>query len=69
VEVQDLYLAGDKAAASKAIPLELVEQVAMVGPPEKIREELEVWEQTVVTTLLVSGPPKALELIADIVNG
>lgn len=69
VEVQDRYLAGDKTEAAKAIPLELVEQVALVGPPDKIRSELEVWERTVVTTLLVSGPPPALRLIADIVNG
>lgn len=69
VKVQDLYLEGRKDEAAKAIPLEVVESVAMVGPAAKIKEELEVWEQTVVTTLLVSGPPKALKLIADIVNG
>ncbi|MEM8902232.1 MAG: LLM class flavin-dependent oxidoreductase, partial [Actinomycetota bacterium] len=69
VKVQDLYLDGRKDEAAQAIPLELVESVALVGPPDKIKEELEVWERTVVTTLLVSGPPQALKLIADVVNG
>ncbi len=68
-KVQELYLAGRKDEASAAIPLEVVEDVALVGPVDKIREELPRWESTVVTTLLVSGPPKALRIIADIVNG
>ena len=38
VKVQDLYLAGKKAEAAAAIPLAMVEDVALVGPLDKIRE-------------------------------
>ena len=40
-KVQELYLAGRKDEAAAAIPLAMVEDVALVGPPEKIRDELE----------------------------
>ena len=36
--VQALYLEGKKAEAAAAIPLAMVEDVALIGPPEKIRD-------------------------------
>ena len=45
-----------EAEAAAAIPLAMVEDVALVGPPEKIREELAAWRDTCLTTFLVSGP-------------
>ena len=36
-KVQELYLEGKKQEAAAAIPLEMVEDVALVGPPDKIR--------------------------------
>jgi alkanesulfonate monooxygenase SsuD/methylene tetrahydromethanopterin reductase-like flavin-dependent oxidoreductase (luciferase family) len=65
-QIQELYLAGDKAAAIAAVPLQMVEDVALVGPPAKIAEELPRWESTVITTMLLSGPPPLLELMAKL---
>ena len=67
--VQDLYLAGDKQAAAAAIPLKMVEDVALVGPPDKIRDELERWRGTCLTTMLVGGPAGMLAQYADLVLG
>lgn len=53
--VQDLYLAGRKAEAAAAIPLEMVDDVALVGPAGRVREQLTRWEPTVVTSILVQG--------------
>ncbi len=64
--VQDLYLAGHKQEAAAAIPLELVSQVSLVGTPEKIRDDLAAWEESVVTTLMVSGPAEVLPLMAEL---
>src|SRR4051795_11363421 len=50
LRVQDLYLAGKKAEAAAAIPLAMVEDVALVGPPDKIRGELERWKDSCITT-------------------
>ena len=65
-KVQELYLAGRKDDAAAAIPLAMVEDVALVGPPEKIRDELSAWQDTCITTFLVSGPASvAVELRRD----
>jgi F420-dependent oxidoreductase-like protein len=67
--VQELYLAGKKAEAAAAIPLAMVEDVALVGPPEKIRDELDQWRETCITEFLVSGPAMALPSFAELVLG
>lgn len=66
--VQDLYLAGCKDEATAAIPTSLVEDVALIGPPAKIRDELQAWEETVVTTLLVRGDAATLRRVADVLS-
>jgi alkanesulfonate monooxygenase SsuD/methylene tetrahydromethanopterin reductase-like flavin-dependent oxidoreductase (luciferase family) len=68
VKVQDLYLSGDKASAIAAIPTSLVEEVALVGPRAKVAEEIAKWEDTCLTTLLLSGPPALLREVAELVG-
>lgn len=67
--IQDLYLSGKKKEAIAAVPTKLVEELSLIGPPEKIRDELAAWEESVVTTLLVQGPAFALRTIRDVVTG
>jgi F420-dependent oxidoreductase-like protein len=66
-QIQDLYLAGKKAEATAAIPLKMVEDTSLIGPIGKIKDELPMWKDTVLTTMLVSGPPQLLETIAKVV--
>jgi F420-dependent oxidoreductase-like protein len=68
-KVQELYLAGRKQEAAAAIPLRMVEDVALVGPPPKIRAELDRWRETCLTTILVSGPAAFLPTLAELING
>ena len=65
-QIQQLYLAGRKPEAIAAVPLAMVEDVALVGPADKIAAELPRWRDTCVTTFLVQGPPPLLEQIADV---
>ena len=65
--IQELYLAGNKKEAIASIPVKMVEAFALVGPPEKIRDDLEGWKETVVTTMLVAGPVPLLRAIAELV--
>jgi F420-dependent oxidoreductase-like protein len=67
-KIQELYLSGKKDEAIRSVPLELVEDVAWVGPVAKLREELPKWEASCLTTALVSGPPPVLEQLADLVS-
>jgi F420-dependent oxidoreductase-like protein len=64
--VQEHYLAGRKAEAMAAIPVSLIEKIALVGPKEKIRDDLAAWRESPVTTLLVDGTPETLRAIADV---
>ncbi|HVX17742.1 MAG TPA: LLM class F420-dependent oxidoreductase [Acidimicrobiales bacterium] len=68
-DIQDLFLSGAKAEAIASVPRQLVEDIALVGPVDKIRDDLARWEETCITTMLVSGPPLALEVIADTIRG
>ncbi len=68
-KVQELYLQGKKQEAAAAIPLAMVEDVALVGPPDKIRDELDKWRETCITEFLVSGPAAALPTFAELVLG
>ena len=65
--VQDLFLAGKRGEAVAAVPNELADEIALVGPPERIRDRLEVWKASPVKTLLLgTQDPKALRLMAEL---
>ena len=68
-EVQELYLQGKKQEAAALIPLEMVEDIALVGPVDKIRDDLAKWKETCLTTVLLNGRADQLEMLADLING
>ena len=45
------------------------EDVALVGPIEKIRDDMAKWRESCITTFLVSGPAQVLSKYADIIHG
>lgn len=51
--IQDLYLDGKKAEAVMAVPNELVDAVALVGPKERVKDRLQLWQESAITTLNV----------------
>jgi F420-dependent oxidoreductase-like protein len=67
--IQDLYLDGKKDEAAAAVPTELVEQLALIGPEDKIRHDLEAWRDSQVTTLLIAGDANQVRKIAELVLG
>ena len=66
--ITDLYLAGNKKDAIAAVPTALVEDLALIGPPAKIRDEAARWRETVITPLMIQGDPGQLRTIADILS-
>jgi F420-dependent oxidoreductase-like protein len=64
--VQQLFLAGDRAAAFEAVPDQLADEISLSGPPERIRERLQAWRDTPITTLMLgTRDPAVLRLIAE----
>jgi len=53
--IQDLYLSGKKAEAVAAVPNELIDEIALCGPKERIKERLEIWKDSPVTTLTLTA--------------
>jgi F420-dependent oxidoreductase-like protein len=51
--IQELYLAGDKEAAAKAVPDELVRDVSLIGTPGFVKERVAAFREAGVTTLNV----------------
>ncbi|MDH2429715.1 LLM class F420-dependent oxidoreductase [Sphaerisporangium sp. TRM90804] len=70
-KIQELFLAGRKDEALRAIPDDLADGISLIGPPARIRERLTLWRESPVTTLLVMGADDepTLRLIRDLVLG
>jgi F420-dependent oxidoreductase-like protein len=65
--VQDLFLDGKQRDAAAAVPDAFVDDVALVGPKERIAERLDAWHESGVTTMLVSTrDEKSLRTIAEL---
>ncbi|MCP3986537.1 MAG: LLM class F420-dependent oxidoreductase [bacterium] len=69
VKIQDLYLDGKKEEAAAAVPNELVDDVALVGPEARIRDRLQIWKEAGkkrhVSSMLIGGGGPALEVLAE----
>ncbi len=52
--IQELYLSGDKEAAAKAVPDELVRDISLIGSPGFVKERIAAFREAGVTTLNVA---------------
>jgi F420-dependent oxidoreductase-like protein len=68
-EIQDLYLDGKKDEAAAAVPTKLVEELALIGPADKVRDDLEAWRESIATTLLIGGDAAMVRQAAELVLG
>jgi F420-dependent oxidoreductase-like protein len=69
-QVQNLYLAGEKEKAAKAVPTDLIDRTSLIGPPERIRERLSAWKEagrrgSLDLMNLTAKQPEALTLLAE----
>ena len=66
-KIQQLYLDGRKEDAAAAVPTAMVEEICLVGPRDKIRDDLEAWEESLVTTMLLGASLDTMLLMAELV--
>ncbi len=53
--VQELFLAGRRDEAFKAVPDELADAISLLGPLGRIKERLQLWRESPVSTVLIAG--------------
>jgi F420-dependent oxidoreductase-like protein len=73
-EVQSLYLSGKKDEAAAALPAELIDKTALVGPVDRVKERLELYREAGVGTLITTpiapdmdGRRKMMRALADLI--
>lgn len=67
--IQDLYLSGHKREAVAAVPDGLVDEIALIGPKDRIADRAQRWQEAaknnqVGTMLVTAAQPEALDILA-----
>jgi F420-dependent oxidoreductase-like protein len=58
-EIQELFLGGNQREAVGKVPDAFVDEVALVGPVERMRDRIAAWRESGATTLLISTRDEA----------
>jgi F420-dependent oxidoreductase-like protein len=67
-EIQSLFLSGRREEAIAAVPDELIDDVALCGPKERIASLLEAWRQSPVSTIILDTDDfAAMRTMAELV--
>jgi F420-dependent oxidoreductase-like protein len=67
-KIQDLFFEGKRAEAVAMVPSQFADEISLCGPRERIRDRIEAWRETPVTTLLVGGGDAAtMRMLAELV--
>ena len=52
-KIQELFFAGKREEAVAMVPSEFADEISLVGPIDRVRDRLQAWRDTPVTTLLL----------------
>jgi hypothetical protein len=50
------------------VPTAFADEISLVGPKERIRDRLQAWEDSPVTTMIISGDLDTMRGIAELVD-
>ena len=65
-QVQDLFMAGKRDEAIAAVPDQFADEISLSGPKDRVKEKLKDWQNSSVTSLLVSGDTNMLRDMAEL---
>jgi F420-dependent oxidoreductase-like protein len=67
-KIQELFFEGRREEAVRLVPDAFADEISLVGPLARIRERLQAWRETPVTTLVLgSRDPQVLRTLAELV--
>jgi F420-dependent oxidoreductase-like protein len=69
-EIQNLFLAGRREDAAAAVPDAFIDEISLVGPPDRIKDRLQAWQDAasknwVGSLVLVGADIPAMRVIAE----
>ncbi len=64
--IQELFFEGRRDEAIPLVPTEFADEISLVGPKERIRDKLAAWEESPVTTIIISGDLDTLRTMAEL---
>jgi F420-dependent oxidoreductase-like protein len=69
-KIQELFMEGKRGEAIAAVPSAFADEISLCGPLDRIKERLQAWRDTPVTTLLIGSQDKSqLQQFAQLVLG
>ena len=71
LKIQELFFAGKRDEAIMAVPDDFADEISLIGPPSRIKERLEDWRKSPVTTILIGATkgPEELKQVVDLIQG
>ncbi|MCU1427762.1 MAG: class F420-dependent oxidoreductase [Actinomycetia bacterium] len=65
-KIQELFFAGRRDEAIALVPTQFADEISLVGSKERVRDRLQAWEESAVTTMIVHGDIDTMRAIAEI---
>lgn len=67
-KIQDLFAEGKRDEAAHVVPSEFADEISLCGPVDRIKDRLQAWKDSAVTTILIGDRnPETLRTIAELV--
>jgi F420-dependent oxidoreductase-like protein len=67
-KIQDLFFEGKRGEAIAQVPDEFIDEIYLIGSKERIRDRMQAWRDSAVTTMLLfASDVKSLRSMAEIV--
>src|SRR5690625_443001 len=68
-QIQDLWFDSSREEAIAAVPDEMVDQLYLVGPKDRIRDRLQIWKESAVGTLILgSHDVHTMRVLAELMD-
>jgi F420-dependent oxidoreductase-like protein len=64
--IQDLFFEGRRDEAIPLVPTQFADEISLVGSKERIRDRLEAWKESPVTTIILNGDLETLRTMAEL---
>ncbi len=65
-KIQELFFAGKREEAIMTVPDEFADEVSLTGSRDKIRDRLQAWQESRVTSILFAGDIQAMRTMAEL---